>query len=98
MLLKVVKANKWGKMVKEKSLSQDEPDSKAVGSTPAEQPIKEADKGQDAAASKDGEKQQQDMEYPVRSGNVVQDDIGHLQHKPRHDDVGNRYLEDITTF
>ena len=38
------------------------------------------------------------MEHPTRGSNVIHDDISHLHQQPRHDDVGNRYLEDIAAF
>ena len=46
----------------------------------------------------DGKEQQQGMEYPGGSRDVVQNDISNLHHQPRHDDVGNAYLEDVTVF
>ena len=46
----------------------------------------------------DSKEQQQDMEYPSGCGDVVQNDISNFHHQPRHDDVGNGYLEYITTL
>ncbi len=38
------------------------------------------------------------MEYPTRGNNVIQDDVRHLHHQPRHDNVGDGYLEYVTTL
>ena len=38
------------------------------------------------------------MEDPGRSRDVIEDDIGHLHHQPRYDDIGNAYLEYISAF
>lgn len=38
------------------------------------------------------------MEYPAWSGNVIQNNISYLQYQPRHNDMGDSYLENITTL
>ena len=43
-------------------------------------------------------KEQEDMEYPARGGNVIQNDISDLQYQPRHNDVGKTHTEHISAF
>ncbi len=52
----------------------------------------------DRKGEPDKKKQQEDVEYPGWSSNVVQNNICYLHYEPRHNDIGDSYPEYITAL